>query len=327
MNHFFLLFLLLWTTTDAQMTRRLEGYNIDRNQISVAGLSSGAAFAHQMHVIHSATFIGAGIFAGMPYNCAENHDQFDCGLNPENINIQGLIEDTLRFASEGNIDPVSNLRGSKIFLLHGTEDFVVNIGSTRHIQRYYENFGSQVASEYGLQVGHAHPTLNYGWECSEGFTLPPNINNCSYDGAFHIFNSIYDNIVNHNGSVGLNGQFFEFDQSEFKTSEDDSLDDVGYMYVPSGCVERSTACKLHIYFHGCANGRIFLDDEIARNSGFNELAELNNIIVMYPQNEGQLIACWDTNGYEGDGLGWQTKDGIQVQAIKRMVDRVTRIQT
>ncbi len=49
----------------------LAGLNVDTSQISVVGLSSGAAMATQMHVAFSKTFMGAGIVAGVPYYCAE----------------------------------------------------------------------------------------------------------------------------------------------------------------------------------------------------------------------------------------------------------------
>ena len=50
---------LLYTITDK--------YNIDKSQISVSGLSAGAAFATQFHVIYSSDIMGAGIIAGREY--------------------------------------------------------------------------------------------------------------------------------------------------------------------------------------------------------------------------------------------------------------------
>ena len=39
-------------------------YNVDKNLISVSGLSSGAYFAVQFHVAFSKTIMGAGIIGG-----------------------------------------------------------------------------------------------------------------------------------------------------------------------------------------------------------------------------------------------------------------------
>ncbi len=46
------------------------GVNIDPDQISVSGISSGGFMAHQFHVAHSEHIMGAGIVAGGPYFCA-----------------------------------------------------------------------------------------------------------------------------------------------------------------------------------------------------------------------------------------------------------------
>jgi len=41
---------------------------VDKTQISVSGLSSGAFFAVQFHVAFSSTIMGAGIVAGGAYH-------------------------------------------------------------------------------------------------------------------------------------------------------------------------------------------------------------------------------------------------------------------
>ena len=41
-----------------------EQYNVDKSQISVSGISSGAAFATQIHVIYSSHIMGIGMVAG-----------------------------------------------------------------------------------------------------------------------------------------------------------------------------------------------------------------------------------------------------------------------
>lgn len=47
-------------------------YNVDRDQISVSGLSSGAYFAVQFHVSFSKMIMGAGVVAGgnLPWLCS-----------------------------------------------------------------------------------------------------------------------------------------------------------------------------------------------------------------------------------------------------------------
>ncbi len=48
----------------------LSSYNVDPDSLSVSGFSSGASFALQMHVAHSATIKRAAIYSGFPYFCA-----------------------------------------------------------------------------------------------------------------------------------------------------------------------------------------------------------------------------------------------------------------
>ena len=48
-------------------------------------------------------------------------------------------------------------------------------------------------------------------------------------------------------------------------------------------------------------------DTFARNTGYNEVGELNNIIMLYPQIEADIFkgnsrGCWDWWGYEDDDL-------------------------
>ena len=57
----------LFRTTTAQP---LPVLNIDRNRVSVSGISSGGFMAHQFHVAHGDHLAGAGIIAGGPYECA-----------------------------------------------------------------------------------------------------------------------------------------------------------------------------------------------------------------------------------------------------------------
>ena len=42
-------------------------YNIDPDSVTISGISSGAAFATQFHVAHSALVKGVGMFAGGQY--------------------------------------------------------------------------------------------------------------------------------------------------------------------------------------------------------------------------------------------------------------------
>ena len=111
-------------------------------------------------------------------------------------------------------------------------------------------------------------------------------------------------------------QLREFDQSEFFADlpEVVSIDSTGFIYVPTNCQNKTTSmcnytvsltilhmlvssvCRLHVAFHGCLQGRKYISDVFAMHAGYNALAELNDIIILYPQATNLTLnpkGCWD----------------------------------
>lgn len=69
--------------------------------------------------------------------------------------------------------------------------------------------------------------------------------------VFNLFIIIYI------GNEAILSNLLEFDQAEFfqiSAPSVSSMDDIGYVYVPTSCAN-GAACKLHIAFHGCQQGR------------------------------------------------------------------------
>jgi len=104
---------------------------------------------------------------------------------------------------------------------------------------------------------------------------------------------------------------------------DPSMNDVGYVYVPRSCQQGAT-CRVHIAFHG---GLQTLDDigtEYVTKTGFNNWADTNNIIVLYPQAKkspsNNLQGFWDWWGYTGADYAF--KSGVQMAAVKAMLDHL-----
>jgi len=70
------------------------------------------------------------------------------------------------------------------------------------------------------------------------------------------------------------------------------------------------------------------NDTYARRAGFNEWAEANGIVVLYPQlhygsramDAAQADDCWDQTGTTGEA--WSDRDGQQVRAVRAMVERL-----
>ena len=122
----------------------LPALKIDKTQTTVSGLSSGGFMAVQLHVAYSATFAkGAGVVAGGPFYCAEGsvvNATGRCMASPAGIPTSTLVSTTNTWASQGTIDPVANLQGSKVYLFSGTLDSVVKTGAMDALRTYYNSF-------------------------------------------------------------------------------------------------------------------------------------------------------------------------------------------
>jgi len=102
-----------------------------------------------------------------------------------------------------------------------------------------------------------------------------------------------------------------------------SFEPFGYVYVPQQCRE-GRDCRLHIAFHGCRQGTSFVGRAFVSHAGYNEWAESNGIVVLYPQVAKSLVmplnpqGCWDWWGYTGANYAW--RDGAQLASVRRMVE-------
>lgn len=65
------------------------------------------------------------------------------------------------------------------------------------------------------------------------------------------------------------------------------MENYGFLYVPNACL--SQTCKLHVALHGCLMAARNIGDIYVRNSGYNTVADANNIIVVYPQADANLL--------------------------------------
>jgi poly(3-hydroxybutyrate) depolymerase len=325
-----LLVILLVTVGVTLAQRKLPKYNVDHSAISTSGTSSGGCFATQLHVIYSKTFMGVGVVAGAPYYCAKGSALTAtnaCATTYSNINVNDLIAQTGRYANAGDVDQTFNMQNDRVFIYTGTRDSTVVSGVVNKVADYYRNYVNSANIKLVNFDGaeHAFPTLNYGNACS--VKASPYISRCNYDGAYEILSHIYPGITRPTGTVPLNGDFYEFDQSEFFYISPpilSSMDNTGYVYVPSGCVNNQNKCKLHVSFHGCQQGRHRLGNEYATKTGYNEVGELNNIIILYPQATAygsNPYGCWDWWGYTVNF--YATNRANQPLAVIRMVEQIS----
>jgi hypothetical protein len=117
----------------------LGTFPVDPMQVSVAGISSGAFMANQVHVAHSADVMGAAMIAGGLYGCALEGMDTDgvlalasraigpCMSLPFMLkDISWYVDTVKRLATKRWIDPPSNLARAKIYFFTGSSDAVID---------------------------------------------------------------------------------------------------------------------------------------------------------------------------------------------------------
>lgn len=302
----------------------LPALAIDKPQTTVSGLSSGGYMAVQLHVAYSSVFAkGAGIVAGGPFYCAEGsvvNATGRCMASPAGIPTSTLVNTTNTWASQGHIDPVSNLQNSRVYLFSGSVDSVVKTGVMDALKTYYSSFvpAANVVYKKDLAAEHAMVTDDYGSGCS--VKSAPYINDCNFDLAGSLLQHLYGPLNARSSAALPAGNFVEFKQSAFITNH--GMASTGWAYIPQACQAGGGAtCRLHVALHGCKQNVSDVQQQYVRNTGFNRWAETNNIVVLYPQTSTAATnSCWDWWGY--DSANYAKKTGPQMAAIKAMVDRL-----
>jgi hypothetical protein len=304
----------------------------------------------QFGVAWSSLIKGVGIVAGGPYYCAQaSAADFVNGFTSPVIaatgpcmsgpltDLQPMISEVEAKASAGEIDPLDNIKRQKIYLFHGYNDSVVAKSVTDATAQFYRRYlGDAGRGNLYYQdtrgAGHsfvvnapAERDLN---SCSANRS--PYIDQCGYDQAGIILQHIYGAL--HPATRGpLGGSIKSFDQNRYtgdNIADALSMADVGYVFVPSPC-EQGARCRVHIALHGCQQdvgtiGRLFIEQ-----AGYNAWADANNIIVLYPQTKPSPYlpanpnSCWDWWSYVEHTDAYVTKAGLQITAIKAMLDRLT----
>ncbi|KYR01545.1 polyhydroxybutyrate depolymerase [Tieghemostelium lacteum] len=300
------------------------------NQITVSGISSGGFFAVQFHVAFSSIVEGAGIIAGGPYYCANGNVDTalsSCMVAPELISIDELIGATEYAADLLTIDATSNLQNSKVWLFSGTADTIVKSGVVLKLEEYYENYltdpSTQIKTVYNYSAEHSYPTNNFGNSCD--YLGPDYINNCNIDSAWEILTFLNDYTLSPPNSTFSSDNIIELDQSSFipfgYSTTSAGLYSYAYAYVPTQCQRGTTQCSFHIVFHGCEQTIPMIGDTFYMNTGYNQIADTNNIIILYPQalaTELNPKGCFDWWGFAGED--YASQDGAQMSTVKSMLD-------
>lgn len=294
-------------------------------KLSVSGLSSGGYMANQFHLAFSDKVTGAGIVAAGPYGCAQNSLQvaLEHCFNKESSKPD-LVKAAAWLAqqqSAGQIAALTHLKDSPVFVLHGTADKTVHRAVSDALALQYQQLGAKVQYVTDKAFGHHFPTLHTGTECAQ--SAAPYLGACGYDTAGQLLQHIYPALKAK--AAKSTGQLLTIQQQALGGDTAASLGEVGYLYVPPSCAA-GRSCTLHISFHGCKQYSAAVGDAYAKGAGFNEWADSNDLVVLYPQTDKSAMApfnpngCWDWWGYT-DG-NYANQQGPQIKAVMALAKAI-----
>lgn len=312
---------------------------IDPAQTTVSGISSGAYMAGQFQVAYSGLVKAAGLVAGGPYDCAEVSTGgvataivalkrcMDVAMGAPDVDA--LVANAKAREKAKEIDLLSNMAQSKIYLFNGDGDVTVKRPVADATEQFYRALGVTEANLSYVKLpkaAHAYITDGYGAACDfipkEG-EKSEYINNCQYDQAGAIVRFFYADARTPNAPAAAR-QPQLFNQAPFVGDTSRSgMAKTGYIYVPEACEGGQQTCRIHIAFHGCQMASNLIGDHFAVNAGYNRWADVNNIVVLYPQIDGAAKptsnpkACWDWFGYTG--YDFARKSGFQMTAVRKMI--------
>jgi hypothetical protein len=230
--------------------------------------------------------------------------------------MDGLVSYAAASAASGMVDALDNLNDDIVWLFHGKKDVAVNHEVVVEAKNFYERVapGASVTLVDDVDVIHGMPTLDKGVACDE--LASPFLNACGYDAAGELLNALYAELAD---KVQASGELIQIPQPGADSAE---MLEMAYLYVPASC-SAGQSCGLHIAFHGCKQSSEMVDDVFARDAGYNEWAESNRLLVLYPQVASSKVApmnplgCWDWWGYTDENYATQT--GLQIAAVMATV--------
>lgn len=312
-----------------------------QNRNSISGLSSGAFMTVQMHIAHSAKFIGAGVIAGGPYRAAETFRSaapsvpMSCILNSLYVAMTPLTAATapdvgalIKLTHDTpDIDDLANVKAQRMYVFTGSCDAVVNQHVGQTTRAFYEGLGVTSGNMMfvdDVPAGHSIITTNPE-DSPLSANQPPYINRGDFVQSHTILRHIYGGL--RDPAEAATGDLIRFDQSEFigDAPGQASMAPFGYAYIPSRVASgEAEALGVHIVLHGCKQGYTYVNfingaadvlnqppygARYITTTGYMEMAEANDLILLFPQVGGDddnaiqnPDGCWDWWGYTASDL-------------------------
>jgi predicted esterase len=298
------------------------GLHIDKGAITVSGISSGAAMAHQLHIAYSDLFSGAAIISGVPYNCAENSiitAMKRCMMNlDEELPLDTFEEQIRDRAKQAMLADPENLRDDRVFIFRGTRDTKISPLVHNSTAGLYAKFipEDQLRQVKDVMTGHVFPAKGRGNSCTE--LVPPFVGDCDYDGAGELLNYLYPGL-----KAPATDASPDLLEVTLAGAEEAELMDTAYLYAPPACSEDEASCALHLVLHGCAQSSEVVGKGFIEQSGYLPWAEANNIVLAFPQVKKSMVAplnphgCWDWWGYTD--ADYANRNGAQMRVLANWV--------
>lgn len=295
---------------------------IDTSTITLSGLSAGGYMANQFHLSHPEMVSGIGIIAAGPFGCARN--SIMTALSECVNKAPAEYPENISDISNQFVDVAEQIKSDKVWLLHGTSDtrIAANVADALHQQYTQLIQANNLVYINDKPFPHLFPTENKGGQCNTSES--PFIGSCGYDAAgailSHIKGPLKPKVI-----ASETGQLLKIEQGALTDLSGTGMHQYGYVYVPESCTETDStkACSVHVSFHGCNQSIDNVNDQYAKNTGINDWAASNKMVVLYPQVKKSALmpmnpqACWDWWGYTDNN--YSNKEGIQIKAVKAMV--------
>ena len=289
--------------------------HVDRNQITVSGISAGAQMAHQLHIAFPEIFSGVGVLAGSPYGCAAGSlgvAMTRCmGKVDAVLPIGEFVENIRSAEKEGQVGEISLLRDDPVWIFHGSLDQIVAVELSDATMALYGEFIPSGNIRYVKDIAAAHtfPTRASGSACD--IYESPFIGNCSFDAAGELLQHLYDDLDAPTGKIqtGLT-------ETKLPGGVAAGLNDTAYLYIPAACTTGEQSCKAHLVLHGCAQSSAELGTDFIEQSGYLPWAAANNIVLAFPQVSpapANPFSCWDWWGYTG--TTYLGREGKQMKVL------------
>ncbi len=294
---------------------------LDRNAVTVSGLSSGGFFAHQFHVAYSKLVNGAGIIAGGPYGCVENIpnpywpwwplDRLSAalvacthfsgerfyGLRPSAPKAQDAIAFVQKARREADIDDPANLADDRVWIFRGTADNIVPNTTGRALHALYQALGiggtrlhlEERPANHGMPVATFPQQSRFPKRsCDEH--KPPFVIECGFDAAEQLLAHLYAGSFD----AGAEGRAPERTPGRVRPERNS---------WPAATRERKhERRRLRLCADAMSGGSVpaarrvsrlrqnadsphedRIHDDFIRDAGYNSRAAANKLVILYPQ--------------------------------------------